>query len=234
MRIDFSALYGSKELVVERDDFSQLEIRQSDKDSLHYFYDKKNRRLVTDFVLQEGARVATICTVTLIYKDGTYTPRLRFWKKDKAKPGNQPYLDIEIPDTSDTRMVKSVVDTSDAHRQFWILIKFLQECRELSLPAGQFKIVGNDSAEIAKMLQGSDKAQVVEALKSVLGNSLTQADLDVIANRKGQLEVFCRYLTDSDYFDERRKQLRKEEKDWGPEAVWQNFLKTTLGYSVMD
>ncbi|MEU1736064.1 Shedu immune nuclease family protein [Streptosporangium sp. NPDC020145] len=233
--IDFSALYGSREFSVERDDFSQLEIRSSGKESLHYFYDNKNRRLVTDFVLHEGARVATVCTVTLIYKDGSYTPRLKFWKKDKTKPGNQPYLDIEIPDTPDTRTVKAFVDTSEAHQNFWVLIKFLQECRELSLPTGQFKIVGNDRAEIAKMLQDSDKGQVVEALKSVLGSSLTQAELDVIANRKGQLEVFFRYLTDRDFFDQRREQLKENDKDSGPEAVWQEFFEKNpwiFGYGL--
>lgn len=233
MRLPFP-FYVDKEFVVEGGDFSRLEIRSSENGSLHYFYDKVQRRLVTDFVLHEGARVATLCTVTLIYKDGAYTPRLRFWKKDKTK-SNQPYLDIEIPDAPETRMVKAAVDTSEAHQNFWKLIEFLQECRSISLPTGQFKIVGSDSAQIASLLQVSDKSQVVEALKSVLGGSLTQAELDIIANRKGQLEEFHKYLTDASYFEQRRKQLKEAGKDSGPEAVWQDFFERNpwiFGYGL--
>ncbi|MEU8269200.1 Shedu anti-phage system protein SduA domain-containing protein [Sphaerisporangium sp. NPDC049002] len=234
MRIDFP-FYASKEFVIEGGDFSQLEIRPSGQDSFHYFYDKARRRLVTDFVLHDGARVATLCTVTLIYKDGTYKPRLRFWKKDKTKTANQPYLDIEIPDVPETRMVRAAVDTSEAHQNLWVLIEFLQKCREISLPADQFKVVGNDSARIANLLQASNKSQIIEALRSVLGGSLTQAELDIIANRKGQLQVFHKYLTDSSYFEQRRKQLKEAEKDSGPEAVWEDFFESNpwiFGYGL--
>lgn len=229
---DFLRLKGNREFIVEGGDFAQLDIRPS-TDSLHYFYDKKNSRLVTDFVLHDGLKVATICSVTLIHNDGTYTPRLKFWKKDKTK-ANQPFLD-ETTDTPDKRVIKAYVDTSEGHKNFWVLIKFLQECQELALPAGRYKIVGNDSAEIANLLQSSNKAQVVEALKSVLGSSLTQAELDIISNRKGQLEIFDRYLNDSNYFVQRRKQLQEMEKDSGPEAVWQDFFEANpwiFGYGL--
>lgn len=236
--MDFSFLeLGNREFIVEGGDFSQLEIRPSGTSALHYFYDKRGSRLVTDFVLHDGQRVATICTVTLIYKDGAYAPRLKFWKKDKTKtgPAGQTVLRDGIPAIVDTREIKALVDTGDGHENFWVLIKFLQECKELTLPAGQFKIVGNDSAEIVRLLQGSDKEQVVEALRSVLGGSLTQADLDVISNRKGQLEVFRKYLSDAEFFEQRRNRLREMGKDSKPEAVWQRFFEDNpwiFGYGL--
>lgn len=225
----------NREFNVARDDFSHLEIRPSGKDpSLHYFYDRTNSRLVTDFVLYDGPRVATICTVTLIHNHGTYTPRLRFIKKDKTKGKSTP-LEVEIPDIPGTRNIKALVDTDDGHENFWILIKFLQECRLLTLPQGQFRIVGNDSAEIARMLGGSDKSQIIEALRSVLGGSLTQADLDIISNRKGQLQIFHDYLTDEDYFEQRRDELRELGHDSKPEAVWQRYFEDNpwiFGYGL--
>lgn len=224
VRLDFSWLEFDKEFAVEGGDFSQLEIRASEKNpNFHFFYDRSKRRLITDFVLQESERVATLCNVTLIRKDDTYTPRLKFWKKDRTQP-KQAFL-TEVPDTPDTRVVKSSVDTSDCYRSFWKLISFLQEFRGIALPAGQLKIVGSDSAEIASLLQASDKGQLIDALQSVLGGRLTQAELDIIANRKGQLEVFRRYLTNPAYFEERRQQLKHDTKDSGPEAVWQDFFE---------
>lgn len=225
---------ANREFLVDGGDFSQLEIRPSGTDSLHYFYDNKHARLVTDFVLNDGPRVATLCTVTLINKDGTYTPRLKFWKKDKTKTG-QTTLELEIPETADTKSIKSLVDTGDGHRNFWVLVSFLQECRELTLPESNFRIVEKDSAEIAKLLVDSDKTQVLEALRSVLGSTLTQAELDIVANRKGQLETFHKFLYDPEYFEEQRTELQRQGRDSKPEAVWQRFFEENpwiFGYGL--
>jgi antiviral defense system Shedu protein SduA len=193
-----------------------------------------NSHLVTDFILHDGQRVATICTVTVIAKDGKYTPRLKFWKKDKTKDGNQPVL-TELPDDEATRTVKALVDTSDGHRNLWLLIDFLRQFPGLTLPTGTFTIVGKDSAEIAELLKSSDKAQVVEAMKLVLGNSLTQAELDIIANRKEQLDIFDKLLHDEDYFRSQRDALKAAGKDSKPEAVWQAFFEKNpwiFGYGL--
>ncbi|MEV6039286.1 Shedu immune nuclease family protein [Nonomuraea sp. NPDC052116] len=227
--------YTNKEFKVEGGDFSNLEIRQSGRESLHYFYDVARGRLITDFILHDGPKIALLCNVTLIYKNGSYTPRLKFWKKDKTKPANeQPYL-VEMPDMPETRMVKALVDTSDGHENYWRLIEFIQQFREISLPASQVHIVANESAQIASMLEGSDKAEVIEALRSVLGGKLTQADLDTIANRKGQLEIFDRYLTDGNYFEQRRNELRTAKTIARPEDVWQDFFEKNpwiFGYGL--
>lgn len=231
---EFLKAKGNRTFAVEGGDFSQLDIRPSNAGNLHYFYDLKHSSLVTDFILYDGPQVATICTVTLIHNEDTYTPRLKFWKKDKTKAGQTP-LELDIPDITDTRTVKAFVDTSDGHKNLWVLINFLQECRDISLPEGQFRIIGNDSAEITQLLVDSDKVQIIEALKSVLGNSLTQADLDIIANRKGQLDIFHCYLTDPEFFQKRRDEQRALEKDSRPEAIWQQFFEQNpwiFGYGL--
>lgn len=56
------------EFALDGADFSKLEIRQSPNNkAFHYFYDTEERRLITDFVIHDGAQVSTLCTVTLIY-----------------------------------------------------------------------------------------------------------------------------------------------------------------------
>lgn len=232
--LEFLKAKGNRTFTVEGGDFSQLEIRPSGTGSLHYFYDLKHSSLVTDFILYDGPKVSAICTVTLIYNEDTYSPRLKFWKKDKTKEGQIP-LEQNIPDTTDTRTVKAFVDTSDGHQNLRVLINFLQECREISLPEGEFRITGKDSVEIAQLLVDSDKAQVIEALKSVLGSSLTQAELDIIANRKGQLDIFHCYLTDSEFFQKRRDEQQALGKDSRPEAIWQQFFEQNpwiFGYGL--
>src|SRR2546421_142319 len=71
---------------VELDDFTSLEIREAE--GFHYFYDRDRRRLIKNFVLRVGPQVDTMCNVILIKKEEEgYTPRLRFWKKDKTAGG---------------------------------------------------------------------------------------------------------------------------------------------------
>lgn len=115
--VGFEWLYlkSTTALKVADGDFSVLELRRHENTSLHYFYKKKFSHLVTDFILNDGPQVATICSVTVIAKDEAYTPRLKFWKKDKTKDGNQPVL-IEIPDDEAARAVKALVDTSEVIR----------------------------------------------------------------------------------------------------------------------
>jgi hypothetical protein len=113
----------------------------------------------------------------------------------------------------------TVMPPSAAAQNLWELIHFLQECREITLPEGSFRIVGKDSAELAEILAGSDKSQVLEAVRSVLGSSLTQAELDLIANRKGQLDIFHRLLNDPAYFEDCRDKRRAAKEDAKPDLV---------------
>ncbi|WP_280352102.1 Shedu immune nuclease family protein [Nocardia abscessus] len=232
---DFDTLLMSstdREFNVADGDFSQLEIKRSrDNDSFLYFYDNASHRLITDFVLHNGPRVATICTVTLVQVDGEHTPRLKFWKKDKTKAGKTT-LELPIEDLPETRMIKAAVDINDGHRNFWRLVDYLQACRELSIPKERFRAVTDDSAQLAEMLQGAQKDALVSMMSKLVGGNLTQADLDLMANRKGQLEEFELLLTNEQYFLAKRKSLGNNKK---VEDVWQDYFernKWVFGYGL--
>ncbi|BAW05073.1 Shedu immune nuclease family protein [Nocardia seriolae] len=224
-----------KEFDVEGGDFSQLEIRQSQEhSSFHYFYDKQARRLVVDFVLNDGARVATICSVTLVRVDDQYTPRLKFWKKDKTKPGKAA-LELPLPDLPEYRMIKALVDTDSGHRNFWKLVNYLQACTEISLPSDQFHLVAENSTRLVEMLEGSDKDMLVAAMAKLIGGTVTQADLDLIAGRKGQLDYFQDLLMEKSFFEEERRRRSKKPTPLKPESLWQAFFEENqwvFGYGL--
>lgn len=234
-RFDLDNLIASntdREFDVANGDFSQLEIRASQTDeAFRFFYDKSTTSLITDFVLSDKPRVATICTVKLVHVNGEYSPRFKFWKKDKTKAGKA-VEQLAIDDRPNTRAIKSLVDTEDCHRNFWKLINYLQACRELSVPEDRFRAVPEDGAALAEMLHEADKAVLVNMMSNLIGGNLTQADLDILANRKGQLEEFELLLTDSQYFQQQQQILGKNKK---PEDVWQDFFernKWIFGYGL--
>lgn len=213
---------GNTDFNIESDDFSKLEIRLADAArGFHYFYHAGQRRLITDFIIENKPQVATMCTVTLIRKgvDG-YSPRLRFWKKAKAQAGKQA-MSLQIPDNDATREIKASVNTGDAYGNFWKLIDFLQSFKDIELPANEFRVVSASSAQLAEQLRGSDRRTVLEAVSTFLEGSLTQADLHLIANRKGQLDYFSKLLSDKDFFEAERIRLNRR----GKEALWQHFFE---------
>ncbi|WP_327141278.1 Shedu immune nuclease family protein [Nocardia sp. NBC_01327] len=227
---------GDKEFSVASDDFSRLEIRQHPTNrKFHYFYDTYTHRLVSDFVLYDGQRVATICTVSLIRADDDhYTPRLRFWKKDKTKPGREPLME-QLPMAPEFRMVKAAVDTDDGHRNLWKLINYLQACTEIALPHDQFRIVTGDTAQLIEQLKGSKKDVLVEAMAHLIRGSVTQADLDLIADRRGQLQYFEELLTEKEFFATERARRSKNDRPLKPEALWQAFFQDNpwiFGYGL--
>lgn len=153
--VSFSLSYDpfSTEFSVSDGDFSALEIRDSGNSSgFHYFYDTHARRLITDFVIEDRPQVSTLCQVTLIKKGDTYSPRIRLWKKDKTKVGKE-VLELEIPETQITRIIKATVDTGEAYRNFWKLINFIQSFSDVALPDNNFRVVTDDSVQLREALR---------------------------------------------------------------------------------
>ncbi|ONI85686.1 hypothetical protein ALI22I_28390 [Saccharothrix sp. ALI-22-I] len=229
----FSAVYklNDTEFPVSDGDFSSLEIRRSENDDkFYYFFDTRVNRLITDFVLDDRPRVATLCQVNLIKKDGKYSPRLRFWKKDKSNPQRKP-LEHSVPEDEVTKIIKATVDTSDGHQNMWKLIHFLQSFAEVDIPDDNFRVVTEGGAQLAGLLESSDKQTVLEAVRIALGGELTEEDLLLISNRKAQLAVFEKLLNDPAFFEEERARRGKK----GPEAVWQDFFEENtwiFGYGL--
>ncbi|TNC23728.1 Shedu immune nuclease family protein [Amycolatopsis alkalitolerans] len=225
IRVNFST-----EFVVEGGDFSTLEVRAGTDGKFHYFYDTKSNRLIKHFVIDDRPRVATLCNVFLIKKDDGYSPRLKFWKKDKTK-ADKPTLEFKLADNADTRTIKALVDTADAYKNFWTLIDFLQSYKGVELPPNQFKVVTAQSAQLVEQLRGADRASVIEAVRSVLGSSLTQADIHLMTNRKAQLDYFGRLLADESFFEAERVKYGRD----GKEALWEHFFEENpwiFGYGL--
>jgi Domain of unknown function (DUF4263) len=229
--VKFSMPYSpTTEFSMTDGDLSALEIRDAQNETgFYYFYDTSSRRLITDFVLTDRPQVALMCQVTLIRKVDRYTPRIRLWRKDKTKAGKE-VLELAIPDTSTTRLIKATVDTDDGHENFWKLISYLQSLTELDVPRDSFRLVSGDSAKLAALLESEDKAVIVQAVQTALGASLTDEDISLMANRKQQVDRFRRLLEEDDYFEAERARLQK-----GPEALWQNFFEENtwiFGYGL--
>lgn len=235
LKIDWTELFSraseGTEFSMEDADLSDLEIRDAGRDDgFYYFYDTSTNRLITDFLLEDRPQVALMCHVTLVRKNDNYSPRIRLWKKDKTKTGKA-VLKEELPDNPKTRMIKAAVDTHGGHDNFWKLTAYLQGLAALDVASDDtFRLVAGDSAELAALLEGQDKAVLLEAMRSVLGGSLTDQDIAVLANRKGQLERFESLLRDSAFFSAERERLGKT-----PETLWQAFFEENtwiFGYGL--
>lgn len=223
--------FSTTEFDVTRGDFAALEIRSSqDSSGFHYLYDTRARRMITDFVLDDRPRVATLCSVTIIKKGDTFTPRIKLWKKDKRKPG-EASAEQTVPDIGITRAVKAIVDTGDVHENFWKVINFLQSCAGLNTPGDSLQLVAGDEAQLAQMLTGQDRTTVLGAVRTAIGGGLTEEDIRLISNRKEQLQRFDRLLKDPDYFQQEESLATTR----GAEAVWQAFFEANqwiFGYGL--
>jgi hypothetical protein len=217
------------EFDVATGDFANLVIQPAE--GFHYFYDTSERRLIKSFVLRHGPQVDTMCDVVVIEKDGRMEPRLRFWKKDKTKGkvGKGAYEAIEAKDSS--VLVKASVDVADTHDNLWKLVAFLQSVQGLSLPTHQFRVTDAGDAELLEALKGHDKETVLAAVKSYIGNDLTEQDVQMLVDRRKTLEYFERLLHEDGFIDSERGRLGLK----GVEAVWQRLFEDNawiFGYGL--
>ncbi|MCG8915544.1 DUF4263 domain-containing protein [Actinokineospora sp. PR83] len=213
------------EFDVTTQDFSDLEIRGRD---FAYFYDTRRNCPVTEFRLDDRPQVATLCNVTLVNRDGLLTPRIKLWKKDKAKIARTVAMEM-IPGIEISYYIKALVDTSDVHENFWRVIQFLQDCVELDFPQSKPRPNSSNESELTLLLAGQDRTKLLEAVRTAIGGSLTEKDIQLISNRKSQLQRFWRLLNDSEYFNQVRSQTA------GPEAVWQALFEDNpwiFGYGL--
>ncbi|GAB3732792.1 Shedu immune nuclease family protein [Nocardiopsis nanhaiensis] len=237
MSLAFGGSRFGDEFVVARDDFSALQIRPGEDGVFHFFYDAEKRRLIKHFVIHERPRVDTLCDITLIKKDGKYDPRVKIWKKDKSN-ASKSALEEKISGDVHVKTVKASVnagDDSESSYNFWKLIQFLQSFADVDVPSNDFRVVSGGVAQLAKSLGGEDKSTIVEAVRISLGGSITEEDLQIMSNRKEQLNVFERMLNDVSFFEEERSRLGKDGGKSGKEAVWQKFFEANqwiFGYGL--
>jgi Shedu protein SduA, C-terminal len=162
----------SSDFIVGQEDFSRLEIRDSHKNNFHYFYDSKLGRLIKQFVLEDKPRVATLCEVTLIKKDGKFTPRLRLWKRDKTTKKTS---DIKLPEKDQYKVVKAAVALDDCHENFWLLINYLSGIKDIDVPKARFSLINAVDRDFVQKVVTSfqtpaEQKLLVEAKKDDINN----------------------------------------------------------------
>jgi hypothetical protein len=127
-------------------------------------------------------------------------------------------------------LIKSRVDVSDCHENLWKLIAFLQACREVDLPVDAFRVATQKEVDIIRALEGQDKQAVLHAVKTYLGAQLTEADVQLLLDRRKALNLFNNLLNDPDFFHAATQRLGLKG-----EHVWQKFFERNtwiFGYGL--
>jgi hypothetical protein len=134
------------EFIVGTDKLSELVIRDSGNHIFHYFFYKPGSRLIKQFVLEKKTRVTTLCEVTLIKRDGKFTPRLRIWKRDEAAHKQSTST---VGAGEGFSKIKAGVSLEDCHESFWRLIRFLLSFDDFDIPESSFSVVESADASFA-------------------------------------------------------------------------------------
>lgn len=220
MRISgFMSWNKSEEFVIGEDDFRDLQINSSPSgDNFYYFYHRKQKRLITQFVLDERPRVSYICKVCLIKKAEKFSPRLSVSIRDK----NEKIIDESLRIEKNTYVLKANVSLEECHENFWKLISFLQSLREIEVPKNAFSLMSQGDAEIVTALGDRDAesiVRIIRQLSSKTGIRLSEQDINQLLQRREILEQFIKEL-----------KLNSER-----EGYWQKFFeqnKWIFGYGL--
>lgn len=221
------------EFDVAQDDFNDLEIRGGGtQEEFHYFFDNRRSRLIKSFLLKDSSRTDKVCDVVLIKKtDEGYSPRLRFWIRDKSRVATGARGAQATAEVTAQRMVKASVDVGDCHETLWRLIDFLRSFKNIDLPADEFRVAGADQAQLLEALKSHDVEEILSTVGSYLDGKVTGREVQMLVNRRTALETFEKLLTDPDFVEEEKKRLSKS----GLEALWQQFFEDNpwiFGYGL--
>lgn len=206
----------SDDFIIGKDNFSDLQINSTPAiEQFYYFFHQKDKRLIKQFILNEGKQVDYICRVTLIKKDDKFTPRLAFSVRDKTKKI------IENTEVTPTN-IKANVSLDECHDNFWKLISFLKSLQDIELPKDKFSLMSQDEGEIVSALRSRGTNSVLNIVKQLFLSpdiSLTKKDIDSLLKRRERLTGF-------------KKALSEHSTD---EGWWQDFFeqnKWIFGYGL--
>ena len=209
----------SEDFVIGEEDFRDLQINSSPSgDNFYYFYHSKQKRLITQFVLDDRPRVSYICKVCLIKKGEKFSPRLSVSIRDR----NQKIIEESLRIEKNTYVLKANVSLEECHENFWKLISFLQSLREIEIPTTAFSLMSQGDAEIVTALGDRDAesiVRIIRQLSSKTGIRLSEQDINQLLQRREILEQFKNEL-----------KLNPER-----EGDWQKFFeqnKWIFGYGL--
>lgn len=141
---------STTDFTVGVDSFSDLEIRPGNQQNgFHYFFDTNKNSLIKRFVFEVSKTgKKTCCNVTFIEKDGRYTPRLEFSRRNSdgklAKSKGTSTKQIEV---------SSRIDLTACHENLWALIDFIQSIREVQVPRAGLVAVSKFDKELLEDIQ---------------------------------------------------------------------------------
>lgn len=188
---DFQIELTSDKFIIGKDSFADLEIRSSGIDKFHFFYNKKENRLIKQFILNERDRVDYLCQVILIKKGDKFTPRLAISIRDKV--GKIQKEEVDKSGLTSGHLLKANVNLDECHENFWKLISFLQSIREIEVPKENFSLVTQDESAIVTALRGRDLSSItsiIKQLSSIEGLALSESDINMLLKRKDRLTEF--------------------------------------------
>jgi hypothetical protein len=203
-----------------------LEIRPG-TDKFHYFYDTTNRRLIKNFRLDDGPRVALYCDVQLIAHGDKYSPRIRLWKRDKTK---RAVLELAAGDVRGGHIVKALVDLTSGHENFLKLMAWVVNLATIEVSGQAFRMIDALDAEVVEALKVRSRKDLVPMIQSALDGRLTEAEIVLLGGRKEDLEEFRQLL----HVDGCIEKVASDEPG-GVEAVWQRFFEKAtwiFGYGL--
>jgi len=200
----------SDDFIIGKNNFSELQINSTPAiEQFYYFFYQKDRRLIKQFVLNEGKQVDYICRVTLIKKDDKFTPRLSFSVRDKTKKIIE---NIEVTPTN----IKANVSLDECYDNFWKLISFLKSLQDIELPKDKFSLMSQDEGEIVSALHSRGTNSVLNIVKQLFLSpdiSITQKDINSLLKRRERLAGFKKALSEHST-DERWWQDFFEKNKW--------------------
>lgn len=200
----------------DTDDFSDLEINSSPNNGqFYYFRRRSNGSLVTRFVLKDGPNRSKLCEVTLIKNDDIFEPRLHL----TIRASNSVIVEEEVAVLRD---VKASVNLDDCQANFWKLIDFLVNAREIDIPRSAFTLASREDARILEVIRGLNQesfSSLIQGLELGPDVVLTRRDLDALLKTRQKLEEFDSAI----------------DQDGHPESWWQNFFEKNhwiFGYGL--
>lgn len=210
---------------VSKDDFSMLEIQAANA-QFSYFYNSSRRSLVKQFLLGESAQVALLCEIRLAVKGTRFSPRVRLTRVHKPKLSEPGIEDV----STNTVALKATVSTDGGHENFIKLMAFLLSVKEVDADVETFRMASATDEEILRLVRGRSRGETVSLVTTLLESSVSEQEISLINNRKGDIAYFEKLLVEPEFFDSERQRLSKT-----PEALWQDFFERAtwiFGYGL--
>lgn len=186
--------------------------------SFCWFYHARRKHLIKYFVLAEQPKVIVRCDVTLLAKDGKFTPRFKFSKRRRESPKKVAVEELEA--TKENLLVKAAVDLNTCSKHFWDLMSYFQQMSELDVPTEKFSLIAAEDRQFVNAVLQRGPATAKQIIKAVSqGVSFSEADINELLQRKKRLAEFKTAL----------------DKQAGDEDWWQNFFednKWIFGYGL--